>query len=75
MAQRYQCRESERIPQRFELIDKVANNFVAVIAEDETGRWQWKRYTSAMMHGAAPREGSSASLAHAKRKILENLPA
>jgi hypothetical protein len=74
MTERYYWQEAETIPARIELMDKIATNCVAVIAEDEQGRWHWKRSTSQLMHGAPPIEGSSASLPQAKRKVLQDLP-
>ena len=74
MTQRYYWNDAKTQPPRVELMDKISAKFVAVIVEDEQGRWNWKRYTSRLIHGAPPAEGSSASLPLAKRKVLENLP-
>lgn len=70
---RYEWRKPSDLPDRLELIDKVANYVIAEIVS--MGRkWQWRRKTSILLHGAPPPEGISPGLTQAKVRVLDGLP-
>jgi hypothetical protein len=68
MTPRYYWQASEAQPSSRELIDTISHSLVATIFQDDAGRWQWKRYTSILIHGAPAANGSAASFNQGKRK-------
>lgn len=70
---RYTWTKLDGLPPQVELVDSVTTKPVAVIFQSAR-RWHWKRNTTALLHGAAPAEGTAVSLGEAKRQAVEGLP-
>jgi hypothetical protein len=73
-AHRYHWQRPSDLPDRIELFDTVEYHRVAVILALGLNDWKWERSTTMLLNGAPPIEGSSTTLATAKRKILNGLP-
>jgi hypothetical protein len=72
-SKRYRWVKPSNLPERVELIDEVTKHAIAEIVS--VGReWQWRRKTTALLHGAPPAEGIAKGLTQAKMKVLDGLP-
>lgn len=62
-------------PPRYELVDRVCSSAVAIIVFDgERQEWEWTRFTTRVLHGAPPTQGSTnADLQTAKQQVLMGL--
>ena len=69
---RYFWSKPSDLPERVELIDKITSHPAAVI-HFVNRRYQWKRTTSELIHGAPPAEGHCDTLMQAKISILDGL--
>jgi hypothetical protein len=71
--ERYRWVRQGEPPECIELVDTVANRPIAKIMS--LGRkWQWRRETSLLLHGAPPAEGTTVRLTDAKKCVLTGLP-
>ncbi|WP_254509382.1 hypothetical protein [Anatilimnocola floriformis] len=70
---RYHWTKPSDLPERLELIDRITGHSVAVI-QTVSRQYEWKRSTSAIIHGAPPAEGECETLSDAKIQVEAGLP-
>jgi hypothetical protein len=58
---------------RFDLIDVASSRQIGTV-QNLARRWHWQRFTSLLLHGAPPANGTSRRLCDAKKAIAEGLP-